>query len=120
MKHAVMADGQDGAVKSQQGLFQNFARVDVQMVGRFVQKQDIRLLRQQQAGQVQPRALAAAQDLQLLVDMRSPRKPYRASRYRACASDSALRVSSSSKTERVSSEKLTCCPKVPTDIWPPA
>ena len=67
-----MADGQDGAGKIDQRLLQDLPRLDVQMVGRFIQEQQIRPF-QQQAAQVEAGTLAAAQDGDFLVDIDIPK-----------------------------------------------
>ena len=57
----VMADRKNGSGKIKQRLFEDFSRMDIEMIGRLVQKQEVRLLKQQTA-QVEPGTFAAGQD----------------------------------------------------------
>src|SRR5690606_29231386 len=57
---AVVADDHDRTRKFQQGVFEGAQRFDVEVVGRFVEQQDV-AAREQRFGQMQPAALTARQ-----------------------------------------------------------
>ena len=59
---------QDGALKVLQHGLQRFLGRDVQMVGRLVEQQEVRVFQRQQ-GQRQPSALTAAQQMDRLIDI---------------------------------------------------
>ena len=65
-KPAVVADDHRAAGKAQQRLFQRAQRIDVQIVGRLVEQQEVAAALQQ-LGQVQPVALAAGEGAHLLL-----------------------------------------------------
>ena len=80
----VVADENDGAVVIRQRVDQRLAAVDVEMVGRLVEDQQVRRVKRGQRQQ-QPRLLAARQ-LGTLVSALSAPKPKVPSRVRRCAS----------------------------------
>ena len=65
---AVMGNGQDGALESLDVSLQPLDTVQVQMVGRLVQQEDVSLL-QQKAGQVYTGLLAAGEGIKLLFSL---------------------------------------------------
>jgi hypothetical protein len=56
-KEAVVGDEQDGAIELAQHLLERLPSLDVEVVRRFVEDEEVRLL-QQQAGKGKPRALS--------------------------------------------------------------